>query len=207
MSDAVAEDDGRQACRDPLDPAHEHLGIDAVDVHPRPVHVEVAERHVVEARGGPKAAEHPFTEGLGHAVCRVVVVRVVPLAGRELLGHAVHRGGGGRHDLANPGGNRGVDHLERAAGEHLERESRVLGALRDPHRRLVEHDIGALHQPVEQGAVADIADHQLHPSRTRCLVEVRLPAAREVVERHNGGIGLLDERDPRCASRRGPHRR
>ena len=47
---AVAEDQRRAACLDPLHPAHEHLGVDAVDVHPRAVDVEVAKRDVVEVR-------------------------------------------------------------------------------------------------------------------------------------------------------------
>ena len=46
---AVAEDQRRLAGGDALHPAHEHLGVDAVDVHPRAVDVEVAQRDVVEA--------------------------------------------------------------------------------------------------------------------------------------------------------------
>ncbi len=45
---AVAEDQWRLAGFDALHPTHQHLGVDAVDVHARSVHVEVAQRHVVE---------------------------------------------------------------------------------------------------------------------------------------------------------------
>ena len=45
---AVAEDQGELAGLDPLDPAHQHLGVDPVDAHPRAVDVEVAQRDIVE---------------------------------------------------------------------------------------------------------------------------------------------------------------
>ena len=66
----VAEDQRRLPGGDALHPAHEHLGVDAVDVHPRAVDVEVAQRHVVEAVHLVEAAEHPLVEDLGRAVDR-----------------------------------------------------------------------------------------------------------------------------------------
>ena len=74
---AVTEDERRLAGRDALHPADQHLGVEAVDVHPRPVHVEVAQGHVVEAVHRVEAAQHALVEDLGRAVERVVVVRVV----------------------------------------------------------------------------------------------------------------------------------
>src|SRR4051812_3789156 len=45
---AVTEDQRRLAVGDALHPSHEDLRVDAVDVHTRPVDVEVAQRDVVE---------------------------------------------------------------------------------------------------------------------------------------------------------------
>ena len=88
---AVAEDQRRLAGGDALHPAHEHLGVDAVDVHPRAVDVEVAQRDVVEAVHRVERAQQALVEDLGGAVERVVVVRVVVLGRREVLGEAVDR--------------------------------------------------------------------------------------------------------------------
>ena len=41
----------------PLHPPDEHLGVEAVHVHPRAVHVEVTQGHVVEATHCVEAAE------------------------------------------------------------------------------------------------------------------------------------------------------
>ena len=98
---AVAEDQRRLAGRDPLHPAHEDLGVEAVDVHARAVDVEVAQRDVVEPVHRVQAAQQALVEGLRRAVERVVGVRVVLLGGRELLGEAVDRGRRGRDDLAD----------------------------------------------------------------------------------------------------------
>ena len=76
---AVAEDERRLAGLDALHPAHEHLGVEAVDVHPRAVGVEVAQRDVVEVRHRLEAAQQALVEDLGRAVERVVGVRVVVL--------------------------------------------------------------------------------------------------------------------------------
>ena len=99
---AVAEDQWRLAGIDALHPAHQHLGVDAVDVHPRAVDVEVAQRDVVEAAHRVEAAQQALVEGLGGSVEGVVGVRVVGLVGGELLGEAVDRCRGGGDDLANP---------------------------------------------------------------------------------------------------------
>ena len=70
---------------DPLHPADQDLGVGAVDVHPRPVDVEVAERDVVEAAHRVVAAQQALVEGLGGAVEGVVGVGVMQLVGRELV--------------------------------------------------------------------------------------------------------------------------
>ena len=88
---AVAEDQRRLAVGDALHPAHQHLGVQAVHVHARPVDVEVPQRHVVQAVHRVEAAQHALVEALRGAVESVVVVMVVALVGRELLGHAVDR--------------------------------------------------------------------------------------------------------------------
>ena len=47
---------------DPLHPADQHLGVLAVDVHPRAVDVEVAQRHVVEPVHVVEGAQQPLVE-------------------------------------------------------------------------------------------------------------------------------------------------
>ena len=76
---AVAEDQRRLPVDDPLHPADQHLGVEAVHVHPRAVDVEVAQRDVVEPVHRVEAAQHALVERLGRAVEGVVVVGVVPL--------------------------------------------------------------------------------------------------------------------------------
>ena len=154
---AVAEDQRRLAGGDALHPADEHLGVDAVDVHPRAVDVEVAQRDVVEAAHRVEAAQQALVEDLGGAVERVVGVGVVVLGGREVLGQAVDRGRRGGDDLADVRVDGRLEHVEGAVDEHLEREPRLLGALRDAQRGLVEDDVDAARELAHERAVADVA--------------------------------------------------
>ena len=82
---AVAEDERRLPRLDPLHPPDQDLGVQAVDIHPRAVHVEVAQRDVVQAAHGVEAAQQALVEGLGRPVQGVVGVGVVALRSRELL--------------------------------------------------------------------------------------------------------------------------
>ena len=61
---AVAEDDRRLAARDALHPADQHLGVAAVDVHARPVDVEVAQRDVVQPVHVVEGAQSPSLKTL-----------------------------------------------------------------------------------------------------------------------------------------------
>ena len=129
---------------DALHPADQHLGVEAVDVHPRAVHVEVAQRDVVQAVHGVEAAQHALVERLGRAVEGVVVVRVVALGGRELLGQPVHRRRRRGDHLAAPRASAAASSdVEGAVDQHLVGQPRLLGALGDADRGEVEDQVGA----------------------------------------------------------------
>ena len=132
---------------DALDPADEYLGVYAVDVHPRPVDVEVAQRHVVQAVHRVIAAQQTLVEQLRRAIQRLVGVGVVLLRRREPLGHPVHGRGRGGDDLAHPRLDGGVEHIGRATDQHVEREPGLLRAAGDPQGRLMEYDVDAVEQP------------------------------------------------------------
>ncbi len=196
---AVAEDQRRLARGDALHPAHEHLGVDAVDVHPRSVHVEVAQGHVVEAVHRVVAAEGALEEHLQRAVQRGVRVGVVVFLGGEVGGLAVDRGRRRGDDLVDLACDRGVEHVHRAAAQDVEREARILGALGDADRGLVEHDVDAAGGVHHHRRVAEIAfDHRDRAAVDRRR-EVRHAAPREVVE-HADLFGL--ERDQLVGDRR-----
>ena len=59
--------------------------------------------------------------------------------------------------LSTPACGRGLDHVEGAVDEHLERQSRLLGALGDPDGGLVEDQVAAARHVVHEVAVADVA--------------------------------------------------
>src|SRR5262249_15992803 len=89
--------------------------------------------------------------------------------------------------------------------EHLEREPRVGGALGDPDRGLMEHDVDAGHERPDQLPVLDIsADRADLPGPERGS-QVLLPTANEVVEYPDlvGACGrkLIDDRRPDGAGR------
>ena len=86
----VAEDQRGDAGGDAFHPLDHDLGV-AADGHPRPVDVEVAKGHVVEAVHLLEAAEKLLVEALAGAVEGAVGVEVVAFRGRELLGHSVDR--------------------------------------------------------------------------------------------------------------------
>src|SRR4029453_5672702 len=98
----VAEDDRRFAGLDALHPSDEHLGVEPMDVHPRPVYVEVAQREIVQAIHPVKTAEHAFVEDLGCPIERVVSPRGVQLRRRELCRKSVDGCRGRCDHLAHP---------------------------------------------------------------------------------------------------------
>ena len=62
-----------------------------------------------------------------------------------------------RRRPSHAGLDRGLQHVEGAVGEHLEREPRLLRALRDADGRLMEDDIDAVHRLGQQRAVTNVA--------------------------------------------------
>ena len=191
---AVAEDQRRRALRDPLHPADQDLRVDAVDVHPRPVDVEVAERHVVEAVHGVEAAEQPLVEHLRRAVQRVVGIGVVRLRGRERLGQPVDRRRRRGDDLGDLVAHGGLEHVVGAVDHHVLGQPGLLRALRDADGRLVEDDVDALGQLVDERAIADVSVDHLHGAVGLGPCEVVAPPPDEVVQDHDvAGAGLDDE--------------
>ncbi len=193
----VAEDQRRLSGGDPLHPADEHLGVPAVHVHPGPVHVEVAQRDVVQAGHGVEGAQQALVEDLGRPVQGVVVVRVVVLGRREDLGEAVDGGGGRGDHLADADLGGRLDHVEGAVHHDLQGEPGLGGALGDPDRGQVEEQVGArVEELAQQGAVADVAVH--HPQLPgggdlAGVREVGLPAPDEVVEHDHLAGAALDQ--------------
>ena len=66
---------------------------------------------------------------------------------RELVGQPVNRRRGRGHDLADSLASGGLDHVVAPVDKHLERKSGLFGALGDSDRRLVKHEVDAVHQP------------------------------------------------------------
>ena len=100
-----------------------------------------------------------------------------------------------------------LEDVERAVDQHLEREPRLLGALGDADRGLVEDDVDAAVSVGDQVAVADVALDE--PDRPVRIAQARFaaPAADEVVEdddlarrRRDELVG--DRRADRCRRRR-----
>ena len=101
--------------------------------------------------------------------------------------------------LRTPAAHGRLEHVERSGGHHVDGGSRVVGALGDPQRGLMEHDVDALHRLGERRPVADVADRRVRPRRLAIAdVEVLAAAAHEVVEhddRVDAGLeGLVGDR-------------
>src|SRR6185437_8930117 len=88
---AIPEDERRFACRDPLHPSDQHLGVEPMDVHTRSIDVEVTEGHVIQPPHRVKAAQQALVEHLRRPVDGVVSVRMLALSSRKLLRQAVDR--------------------------------------------------------------------------------------------------------------------
>ena len=88
---------------------------------------------------------------------------------------------------------RGLEHVERAVDHHVERDARLGGALRDPHRRQVEHDVHAFGDLVHGGGVPDVAADQGHARVGERCLDVAEGAALEVVHDHDACRIVLAE--------------
>ena len=104
------------------------------------------------------------------------------LVGGKRLREAVDRRRGRGHDPAHPLAQGGLDDVVGPVDHNLEREARLLGALRDPQGRLVEDDVDAARQLGNQLAIADVALDEPDGSVGERPGEVLAPAAHEVVE-------------------------
>ena len=115
---------------------------------------------------------------------------VVALAGRELLRHPVHRGRRGGDQLGDVVLRGGLHDVERAVHQDLEGEPWLLGALGDPDGCLVEDQVLARGQVVDQVALDDVTLDQLDATGGQRVVEIGAPAADQVVEHvHVRGTG------------------
>ena len=169
---AVAEDHRRLARVDALHPADQHLGVDAVDVHARPVDVEVAQGHVVEAVHVVEAAQQALVEDLGRPVEGPVVVGVVGFRGRELLRHPVDGGGGGGDDLLHLVFDAQLQEVKGGVDHDLHGVAWVLGALGDAQGGHVKDQVRVADQLLHEGAVADVGLDQADPSGGHGICEV-----------------------------------
>ena len=131
-----------------------------------------------------EAAQQALVEDLGRAVERVVRVRVVVLVGRELARPGRRpRPTTRRRRFSTLACDRRFEDVEGAVDQDLEREPRLLGALGDADRGLVEDDVDAVASArATQLAVADVALDE--PDGPLAMPEARFvaPAADEVVE-------------------------
>ena len=87
---AVAENQARFAGGEALHPADHDLRVDAECVHPRTVHIEVAQRDIVQSVHFVEAAQQPLAVTLRRAINRTIAVAVVMFRRRELFGLAVN---------------------------------------------------------------------------------------------------------------------
>ena len=191
---AVAENDGRLAGFETLHPAHQNLRVATVDVHARPVDVEVAQADVVGAVHVVEGAQEAFAERLGGAIEGAVVVGVVLLGRREGVGHAVDRRRGRHDDLAHAGLLALFDQIERRLDHDLERGARLGGAMGDAQRRLMEDGVGAVDEICHQLRVPDVADDHLDLARLRHRIgEIFGPSAHHIVDDNDLGASRIDE--------------
>ena len=125
-------------------------------------HVEIAQRHVAQRIHRRHIAQHPFAHELGGAV-GIDGTRRRLFARIAVLGHAVHRRGGGKHELFHAVLETG---LQQAAGR-----AGVVAVVLERQRHGFGHDGvgGEMHdgidsvlrqQPRDQHMISDIADHQ-----------------------------------------------
>ena len=68
-------------------------------------------------------------------------------------------------DALHVGGHRRFENVERAGRQHVVREPRILGAMRDADRGFVEDDVDAFHRVADDVRIADVAfdDRHLRP--------------------------------------------
>ena len=107
---------------------------------------------------------------------------MVVFARRERLREPVHGRGGRGDDLADAGVRRGFDDVEGSVDEGLEADTGLGRGLGDAHPGLVEHDVDAFHEPVDEIEIADVTLHEPERGRVEPPREVLAPARAEVVE-------------------------
>ena len=95
--------------------------------------------------------------------------------------------------MSTPCLGRGLEDVERAVHQHLERQARLLGALGDADRGLVEDQVDALGQVGDEVAVADVALDQVTSPVLDAPARFSLRPAHQVVEHDDLRDGLVDE--------------
>ena len=154
---AIAEDNRRPPGGDGLHPSNEHFRVRAEDIHPRPVHVEIPQRDVLEPVHLVEAAKQAFIEELRGAVERPVRVGMMRLEDRKCCGQAVHRRRRSGNDLPYSGAGGRFEHVEGAVDENVFCKARLFGALRDADGGLVEDEAHASHRTGHIPAIAHVA--------------------------------------------------
>ncbi len=156
-----------------------------MQVHARAVDVEVAQRDVGQAVHRVIGAQQPFEHHLAGPVPGVVVVRVVVLAGREAVGHAVDGRRRRGDDLAHAGLLGGLHHVEGAVAHRLQRGARLRRTGGDPQRGHVDHGVHAGGGAADRLRVLDVALLERDARILQGAFDVGRGAADHVVEDHD----------------------
>ena len=149
---AVAEYHRRQAGFDPFHPPDQNFGVSAVNIHARPIDVEVAQRNV----GHRKCPEHSFPEQLGDTVKRAVVMTVMSLRRRKFIGQAIDRSRRCVDNLLNAGVGAHTGEFEGRIDHPVERLARFGGAVRDPKRGLMKDNVRSTNEMAHQATISDV---------------------------------------------------
>src|SRR5215467_133864 len=182
---AVAEDRWRTPALDGIHPANHHFGVGAVDVHPRPVHVEGPKRDVVEVVHVVEAAEQRLIEQLCCAVERAVVVRVMRLPRGKLFGQSVHRRRRSRHHFRDALLDRGFKDIEGPVDEDVLGHPRVVRALGDADRRLMKYVRDPRHGTRNIAAAAEVGFDDADTTAGKSAAQILTTASRKMIEHHD----------------------
>ncbi|MCY1526865.1 hypothetical protein D9M68_619090 [compost metagenome] len=173
-------------------PLGNHRRVGAVGILPLAEHVEIPQAHGLEAIGAREHVRVQLVDVLGHRVRRQGLADVLFDLGQR--GMVAVGGAGGRiHERLHFGIARRDQHVQEPADIHLVGGDRVLQRARHrAQRRLMQHEVGALHGAAAGFQVADIAFNEgkarpfLGRDRTADFVQVALVAGGEIVQAGDG---------------------
>ncbi len=89
--ESIAEYGGTHSGIDAFHPSDQYLCVLPMNIHPRPVHIEIAQRDVWQAIHVVETAEQSLVKGLRCTVQRAIIVGMMALLDRKVLRHAIYR--------------------------------------------------------------------------------------------------------------------